>query len=106
MEASPSSLDIKGMAADITKDFPEIQDVHHVHAWSLGSGQIALTAHVRIHPEIQDSRIFPLLEEIEHHLMYEWSITHTTLQPEINECNAKECIPLAQATIYRHGHKH
>jgi len=93
MEASPSSLDLDALGADIRHDFPEVQAVHHIHAWSLGSSQTALTAHVQLRENIEPSRVFGLIEEIEHHLARDWSIAHATLQPEMETCGREVCMP-------------
>jgi cobalt-zinc-cadmium efflux system protein len=106
MEASPPSLDIEALAEDVQKDFPEIETIHHIHVWCLGSDQNALTAHVRIRAEVEPSRVFGLIEEIEHHLAHEWSIAHATLQPEIEACGREVCAPRVASVDAHHGHRH
>jgi cobalt-zinc-cadmium efflux system protein len=106
MEASPSSLDLDALGADIRHDFPEVQAVHHIHAWSLGSSQTALTAHVQLRENIEPSRVFGLIQEIQRNLAGEWSISHATLQPEIGDCDQEVCAPHAVSLDVHHGHKH
>lgn len=106
MEASPVNLDLGALAADIQTDFPEIESIHHIHVWCLGSDQNALTAHVRIGMDVEPSRVFGLVEEIERHLAHEWSIAHATLQPEIGICGREVCSPRAASVDLHHGHRH
>lgn len=106
MEASPASVDLEALAADIQKDFPEIETIHHIHVWSLGSHQTALTAHVLVRVEVESSRVFGLIEEIEHHLADEWSIVHATLQPEIETCGREACAPPVISMDAHEGHRH
>ena len=106
MEASPASLDIDALATDIQNDFPEIESIHHIHVWCLGSNQNALTAHVLVRTEIDPSRVFGLIEEIEQHLTSEWSIAHATLQPEIETCGREVCAPRMSSVDAHHGHGH
>jgi len=106
MEASPPSLDIEALALDIQNGFPEIETLHHIHVWCLGSDQNALTAHVRIREGVEPSRIFGLIREIEQHLAREWSIAHTTLQPEIETCGREVCAPTVASVDAHHGHRH
>jgi cobalt-zinc-cadmium efflux system protein len=106
MEASPASLDIEAMGEDIRRDFPEVQAIHHVHAWSLGSSQTALTAHVQVREDIEPSRVFGLIQEIQRSMADEWSISHATLQAEIGDCGQEECVPRAEPADLHHGHRH
>lgn len=106
MEASPPTLDIEALASDVQDDFPEVETIHHIHVWCLGSDQNALTAHVRIRTDVEPSRVFGLIGEIEHHLAEEWSIAHATLQPEIEACGRELCAPRTASGRAHHGHLH
>lgn len=56
-----------------------VQAVHHVHIWSLGAGEIALTAHL-VRPEVDGQDGF--LDSLAHALDDRFGINHPTLQIE------------------------
>lgn len=53
--------------------------VHHLHIWSLGAGEIAMTAHL-VRPESRDHDAF--IDRINHELDHRFGINHPTLQVE------------------------
>lgn len=65
------------------RDFLASQDgvaaVHHVHIWSLGAGEIAMTAHL-VRPDRDDHDAF--LDRVNHELDERFGINHPTLQVE------------------------
>ncbi len=84
MEAVP-----RGMSApdimEYIRSFQGVQDVHHVHIWSLSSKLQALSAHVVLH-EHYLSEMDRILEEITQGLKTQYQLSHITLQPELRRC--------------------
>ena len=62
-----------------------VNDVHHVHVWSICSHISALSAHIDIEPEFR-LRQGEIIGEIEHMLDHDYHITHSTLQGECSRC--------------------
>jgi cobalt-zinc-cadmium efflux system protein len=62
-----------------------VNDIHHLHIWSICSHISALSAHIDILPEyrLQQGEI---IGEIEQMLEHDYHITHTTLQGECSRC--------------------
>jgi Co/Zn/Cd efflux system component len=61
---------------------------HHVHAWTVGPGQVALTAHAKLEGgslEEAEARLAP----IRTFLAERWDIHHVTLEPESERCSGK-----------------
>ena len=58
---------------------PGVTAVHHLHIWSLGAGEIALTAHL-VRPEVDDHDTF--IDTAVHALNDRFGINHPTLQIE------------------------
>src|SRR5664280_2912290 len=85
VEAAPSGLDVEELAAGLDAAFAPAR-FHHVHAWTVGPGQVALTAHVKLEggsleeAERQLAAIRRLLAE-------RWDIHHVTLEPESERCS-------------------
>jgi cobalt-zinc-cadmium efflux system protein len=59
---------------------PGVTAVHHLHIWSLGAGEIAMTAHL-VRPEDRDHDAF--IDRINHELDRRFGINHPTLQVEL-----------------------
>ncbi len=62
-----------------------VNDIHHLHVWSICSHISALSAHIDIEPEyrLQQGEI---IGEIEQMLEHDYHITQTTLQGECSRC--------------------
>jgi cobalt-zinc-cadmium efflux system protein len=60
-----------------------VLSVHHLHIWSLGAGEVALTAHmVRADDDDHDAFIDRLVEALDQR----FGINHATLQIERGAC--------------------
>jgi len=62
-----------------------VNDVHHLHVWSICSHISALSAHVDILPDYR-LRQGEIIGEIEQMLDQDYHITHSTLQGECSRC--------------------
>ncbi len=59
---------------------PGVHEVHDLHVWSMGTSEVALTAHVVLNEQTRDTSA--LLHEAEHELHEHFEIKHITLQFE------------------------
>ncbi len=81
MDAVPAGMD-RAEVSDFLANQPGVSAVHHLHIWSLGAGEIALTAHlVRPGGEDHDAFIDSTVRELNHR----FGINHPTLQIERGE---------------------
>ncbi|UHQ22005.1 cation diffusion facilitator family transporter [Lysobacter sp. 5GHs7-4] len=78
MDAVPSSIDQTEVAAFLAGQ-PGVTAVHHLHIWSLGAGEIAMTAHL-VRPDDADHDAF--IDRLNHELDHRYGINHPTLQVE------------------------
>jgi cobalt-zinc-cadmium efflux system protein len=78
MDAVPNSIDPRQVEAFLLAQ-PGVQAVHHLHIWSLGAGEVALTAHL-VRPEGGDHDAF--IDQTLHALDHRYGINHATLQIE------------------------
>jgi len=83
MQSVPASLDPEEIAAALCS-IEEIEDVHHVHIWSLDENNIMFEAHVNV-CDMLVSETVQTLEKIEH-LLEERGISHVTIQFENGCC--------------------
>lgn len=87
LEAAPGDHDAEALAHLMT-DHPDVEDVHHVHVWSIDSETAALTAHVVVDTATlhHAQRISRDLER----LLEGAGIEHSTLSLECHVCEEPE----------------
>ncbi len=85
VEAAPSGLDVEELSAGLDAAFAPAR-FHHVHAWTVGPGQVALTAHVKLEGGSLEE-VEGRLASIRTHLADRWNIHHVTLEPESEFCS-------------------
>ncbi len=78
MDAVPRGID-RAEVERFLAGSPDVEAVHHVHIWSLGAGEIAMTAHL-VRPQDDDHDDF--LDRVVHALDARFGINHPTLQIE------------------------
>jgi cobalt-zinc-cadmium efflux system protein len=78
MDAVPAGIDQSRVRAWLQAQ-DGVEAVHHLHIWSLGAGEIAMTAHL-VRAATGDHDAF--LDRIHHALDHEFGINHPTLQVE------------------------
>lgn len=92
LESAPRGISSEIITQTLRMGIPEIQEVHHIHLWEVGAGQIHLTAHLVVRDQkISDG--VPLLDEASHLLKEKLNIDHSTFQLEIK---APTRIPLTE----------
>lgn len=84
MEGAPSEISLDEIKLEVEK-FPEVKDIHHVHIWTVGDGDVHLEAHVNI-SDIKISESDKLRFKIEKLIESKFNIHHITLQFECNQC--------------------
>jgi len=78
MDAVPADIDHAAVRAHLAAQ-DGVAAVHHLHIWSLGAGEIAMTAHL-VRPSDQDHDVF--IDRLVRQLDERFGINHPTLQIE------------------------
>jgi cobalt-zinc-cadmium efflux system protein len=78
MEGVPRSIRLDEVGKALAR-IPDVRDAHDLHIWHISSGQVALSAHLRV-ASLQ--RWPEVLEEARAILARRFGIAHVTLQPE------------------------
>ncbi len=78
LEGSPDGLDVASVQSAIG-EIADVEQVHDLHVWSISSGIISLSAHVRIDT---DSDSDAVLDQVTFVLAERFDIHHTTIQIE------------------------
>lgn len=95
MEGVPASFDVEGIGRGLA-GVPGVTSVHDLHVWSLGTHNVALSAHV----EIERLEDWPgILRRAQSLLHDDFGIDHATLQPE----RAVDRRPTVPVTLWPRG---
>ena len=78
MDAVPRGIDEAAVRAFLLEQ-PGVSALHHLHIWSLGAGEIAMTAHL-VRPDASGHDAF--IDTLNHALDERFGINHPTLQVE------------------------
>ena len=101
MEGTPEDVDLHEVTGAL-EGLEGVQDVHHIHAWTLTSGKYAFSSHLRISPEAEPGQVL----ETAHDLLREkFGFFFVTLQVEdrcLDETGA-EMIDIARQLMEGHG---
>lgn len=84
MEGAPPEISLDTIKVEVEK-FSEVEDIHHIHIWTVGDNDIHLEAHVNI-SDMKISESDKLREKIEQLLESKFGVHHITLQFECNQC--------------------
>lgn len=84
LEGVPRHIDLTELVEKM-RSVAGVNDIHHLHVWSICSHITALSAHIDIEPEyrLRQGEIIGTLEQL---LDRDFHITHTTLQGECSSC--------------------
>lgn len=83
LEGAPEDVDVEMLRSTLIEAVPEVQDIHHIHVWSLTSGWPILTMHVTVAGEGSCADVLTRLKAI---LVERFAIEHSTIQVEPGPC--------------------
>lgn len=83
MEGTPKGLDIEEIKNDLLNSVAGVEDVHHLHAWSLTATRDVMTLHARIAEGVNPDQV---LAAINDRLRHKFQIDHATVQIETAAC--------------------
>ena len=84
MEGAPPGISIKDIQNEV-EGIDEVEDIHHLHIWTVGENDVHLEAHVNV-PDMMISKSNLLGDKIEQLLKEKFGINHITLQFECEQC--------------------
>jgi cobalt-zinc-cadmium efflux system protein len=89
-EAVPRGIEYDKVKAAIMAH-PKVNDVHDLHIWSLSSMNTALSCHISL--DKSDYNTGPeIIKEISKTMKNKFSIGHSTIQPECENCPTSDVI--------------
>jgi len=101
LEGTPDDIEPEEIIAAV-KAFPNVVQVHDLHAWTHADGMAAMTCHVCVDPDVPHERDHMLTEGIRSMLSQRFGLTHSTIQIEHASCEQTQKCVWNNAT----GHDH
>ncbi len=81
VEGVPEGMDLNRLVG-VMKTVPAVEEVHDLHVWSICSGRIALSSHVRLDGCRSQTDV---MVDLKQRLRSEFGIEHTTIQIEAED---------------------
>lgn len=89
VESVPKGIDIENIKENVNQ-ISNVEDVHHVHVWSLDEENIFLTMHVKVSKTVTKKNYEIVKQEIKE-VLKEKGIHHSTIEIEYENCKEKNC---------------
>lgn len=81
MEAVPPQVDLRRMRRHLER-VPGVRRVHDLHAWTIVTDEVSVTAHVTVATPFDAGRADALLDQLDYCLAEHFGVQHTTFQLE------------------------
>jgi cobalt-zinc-cadmium efflux system protein len=99
LEGTPAGMDMPAVIAAI-KSVDGVLDVHDLHVWMVGPGVVACSCHILVAEQsIREGQ--QVLRAVVHAVEHRFQITHTTVQVEVEGCDANDMYCMGQRTTTR-----
>ncbi len=84
LEGVPDPIDVDDIAQDLVSKIDVVEDIHHVHVWTLAQGYYLLTLHARIKEDAEPDSV---ITRIQDRLKFAYGVNHATVQIELHRCS-------------------
>ena len=94
LEGTPAATDMPAVIAAI-KGVTGVIDVHDLHVWMVGPGVVACSCHIVVTEQtIREGQ--QVLRAVVHDIEHRFHITYTTVQVEVEGCEADDMYCMGQ----------
>jgi cobalt-zinc-cadmium efflux system protein len=83
LEGAPSGLDVREVQKDLEANVPDVQSVHHVHAWSLSENRRVMTLHAQTCDTVPPEQVAAAIKA---RLKQAFGVVHATVEVEHKDC--------------------
>jgi cobalt-zinc-cadmium efflux system protein len=83
LEGAPGGLDVREVQKDLESAIPDVQSVHHIHAWCLTENRRLMTLHARISDTAPPEQVTAAIKA---RLRKCFGIVHATVEIEHRDC--------------------
>jgi cobalt-zinc-cadmium efflux system protein len=105
MEATPRGMDMAALEQSI-KNVHGVLNMHDLHVWSVSSNMLSLSCHVLVSEQTVKSGE-QILKAVAEMVRHDYGIAHTTIQVEVEGCDADEMYCTLRPVGGSHeGHHH
>jgi cobalt-zinc-cadmium efflux system protein len=88
LEGTPTGIEMPALIA-VIKNVGGVLDVHDLHVWMVGPGVIACSCHILVAEQsVREGQ--QVLRAVVHDIEHRFHITHTTVQVEVEGCDATD----------------
>ena len=91
MQSAPEGIEIQNIKDEIER-LDGIDNLHHIHIWSLNEKEIHFEAHIDLSENKRINEVDLLRAKVEDLLTRKFNISHTTLQFEFDTCCNKDIL--------------
>lgn len=88
LEGAPPNVDVEALKRDLTDAVRDVEQIHHVHVWSLTNQQVMVTLHARPAPGADTTGI---IRGINKRLREQFGVAHSTIQIDLAACEDESC---------------
>ena len=105
LEGTPLGIDMAAVV-DAIKGVTGVIDVHDLHVWTVGPGVVACSCHIVVAEQsVREGQ--QVLRAVVHDVEHRFKITHTTVQVEVEGCEADDMYCTARPAAHAHAaHRH
>lgn len=94
LEGTPAGVNMPALIAAI-KGVTGVLDVHDLHVWMVGPGVVACSCHILVAEQsVREGQ--QVLRAVVHDIEHRFRITHTTVQVEVEGCEANDMYCMGQ----------
>lgn len=84
LENAPANLSLDDIRDDLMKHIDKIEDIHHLHAWSITQSRPIVTMHIKVAKRVAPEEITCLVKQ----RLYEvFGVDHATIEIEYELCS-------------------
>ena len=83
LEGTPAEIDVSRLKSELVAAVPEVDDVHHVHVWTLASGKLVMTLHAHVRDDANAEQVLRTILAISRE---RFGVSHVTVQIEHGRC--------------------
>lgn len=92
MEKTPKEINIEKIKNELYEKFTEVDNIHHIHIWTLDGVNNYMTTHIQLKNELSKADIIKLKNSIKNELT-KYNINHTTIEIDYHDekCTHEKC---------------
>ncbi len=104
LEGAPRGLNMDQMLSAM-QAMPGVENIHHLHVWTIGDGMHALSCHLRV-GEMTLSNRAEIVRDLKAMLSIDYSVSHSTIETECGECGMTTLYCAIESPDICHDHVH